>query len=376
MPNFSTRVCLLLMSTLLGYVMNAQTSTVTKSWTGSISVDNGNGNPPSVTFVSGVDFPAGHTIVAVSASVTFRKVDNTCASPGAGNPFHEETRFQVRGPGSLTTSNRRLINFNDFTGTTNTGTVTMSFPGTTALPAIPTTGTFVSNQSLSAYNGESPFGSWFIRARDNFAADPLCYFGYSITIEAEPPLPVELKDFTVIRNHSHQAELNWSTLSEINNDGFLVQRSLDGSNWETVEKIKKGNSNSNQEKKYHYLDRSTPTSDLFYRIVQQDLNGDQSPSRIRFIDKVEKRVTPKLYIKNNTIEQKINIQTSPKNQGYSGAEIYDRNGRLIKHIQPPTDIEKGVDWSIDVSDVSSGIYFLSITTAKGDRISNNFLINK
>ena len=227
---------ILLLSTLIGSSSIAQIS-VTKSWSGNISVDNGNGNPPSVSFVSNVDFPAGMIIESISVSVSFNKVDNTCANPGGGNPFNEEIRFQLRGPGALPTSNRRLINFNDFTSTTNGGSVTMSFENNTALPSFPQTVTFDANQSLAAYEQESPFGSWFVRARDNEEDDPLCYTGYSITIVGNWPLPVTLVHFIVERKNKNNVLLTWETASEINNDYFVVERSIDGLSWNQLDSI-------------------------------------------------------------------------------------------------------------------------------------------
>ena len=63
-----------------------------------------------------------------------------------------------------------------------------------------------------------------------------------------PVLPVELIEFTANRN-GNDVMLNWITATEMNNDYFEIQRSLDGHNWETVFTVR-GAGNSNNEVDY------------------------------------------------------------------------------------------------------------------------------
>ncbi|MBE0642536.1 MAG: hypothetical protein IH600_00475 [Bacteroidetes bacterium] len=87
------------------------------------------------------------------------------------------------------------------------------------------------------------------------------------------PLPVELTSF---RSYLKDAsvELQWTTATELNNYGFEVQRSGDGSEWSAIGFIS-GSGTRWTPRDYSYsdsrFDRSNPL--LYYRLKQIDLDG-------------------------------------------------------------------------------------------------------
>lgn len=85
------------------------------------------------------------------------------------------------------------------------------------------------------------------------------------------PLPVELYYFKCDSKDS-KIELYWSTLSETNNDYFIIQRSIDGINWENIATIN-GAGNSNYQLYYEYADKYPEIGYNYYRLVQVDING-------------------------------------------------------------------------------------------------------
>ena len=71
------------------------------------------------------------------------------------------------------------------------------------------------------------------------------------------PLPVELTSFTATIN-KNKVELNWKTVTEVNNYGFEIQRKINNSqlimnNWEKIGFVK-GSGTSNSAKEYSYTD--------------------------------------------------------------------------------------------------------------------------
>jgi hypothetical protein len=354
---------------ILILVLGAQT-TVSKSWSGSLTVDAGSGNPPSVTFTSGVDFPAGTVIESITASVSFSKVDNTCASPGAGNPFNEEIRFIVRGPGSLPTSNRRLIDFNDFTSTTNGGAVTMTFPGASALPTFPTTGTYSPDQALTAYHQESPFGSWFIRGRDNVADDPLCYTGYTISITGNWPLPVEFNGVSLKKISSTQNKIEWSTSSELNADKFILQKNIDGEKWINIAETKAaGTSNETQ---HYWLEDNNSRDDKeeYYRIAQVDFDGTTSYTKVLIDEAVEQDKAPNVRLKvwgNTGLESELMVEFVHASL-FNRLTLYTPSGKQVLLQELKFD-DKSVIMPLNLNQLETGIYVLVVTTLSGQRLS-------
>lgn len=66
--------------------------------------------------------------------------------------------------------------------------------------------------------------------------------------------------------------MTWTTSSETNNDYFLVERSINGIDFETAQKVK-GKGTSSDENQYSFLDINKKNGRAFYRLVQIDYDG-------------------------------------------------------------------------------------------------------
>jgi hypothetical protein len=95
--------------------------------------------------------------------------------------------------------------------------------------------------------------------------------GYFSLADRNNPLPVELISFTG-KGENNAVRLNWATASEKQNKGFEVERRTDQSNWQTLGFVA-GNGTTNQRNNYTYVDRSTATGNIYYRLRQIDLDG-------------------------------------------------------------------------------------------------------
>ena len=67
-------------------------------------------------------------------------------------------------------------------------------------------------------------------------------------------VPVELTSFTAVSQNQH-VTLNWSTATELNNNGFEVQRSVANSDFVTVGFIK-GVGTTTEQKEYAFTDKN------------------------------------------------------------------------------------------------------------------------
>ncbi len=85
-------------------------------------------------------------------------------------------------------------------------------------------------------------------------------------------LPVELTSFTAVSNGS-KVTLNWSTATELNNQGFEIQRNTNGA-WTTVG-VKDGARTTTQTQNYSYVDdvSSQKPGKISYRLKQNDFDG-------------------------------------------------------------------------------------------------------
>lgn len=93
------------------------------------------------------------------------------------------------------------------------------------------------------------------------------------------PLPVQLLDFNAQAENNEVVKLVWVTASEINNDYFTVERSIDAINFTSI-LTQQGAGNSNSVLTYLDFDRQPFNGVSYYRLKQTDFNGDYTYSNI------------------------------------------------------------------------------------------------
>ena len=94
-------------------------------------------------------------------------------------------------------------------------------------------------------------------------------------------LPVTWQSFDATLIGS-RVKLDWVTASEQNNEYFTVERSQNGTDWTTVEKVK-GAGNSDGALSYTAFDEAPLSGTSFYRIRQTDIDGKISYTDTRVI---------------------------------------------------------------------------------------------
>ncbi|MCJ8291786.1 MAG: T9SS type A sorting domain-containing protein [Crocinitomicaceae bacterium] len=171
-------------------------------------------------------------------------------------------------------------------------------------------------------------------------------------------LPIELIGFDV--NYSNERiTLEWSTLSERDNDYFTIERSNDGENW-TVRSKTDGAGNSNEIINYKAFDTGYIDGDNYYRLKQTDYNGDYSYSDVVAF-KIENRNTASVYPNpfGSLFHVKLNIDQTQISflslTDVSGREYYRNNIQLVKGMN---EIE------ILTPDLDKGVYHLRIQLDK------------
>ena len=116
------------------------------------------------------------------------------------------------------------------------------------------------------------------------------------------PLPIELISFEASINED-EVDLKWVTATEINNDYFTIEKSIDGISWEKVLNTN-GAGNSTEILEYFETDYNPLIGISYYRLKQTDIDGEYSYSNIVPV-KYEKR----------TIDGMINLFPNPVNIG-------------------------------------------------------------
>jgi len=169
------------------------------------------------------------------------------------------------------------------------------------------------------------------------------------------PLPIELLSFTAAPEGT-AVKLSWSTASELNNDYFVVQHSVDGETWEDV-LTEKGAGDKSTRTNYEGTDNRAHLGTSYYRIKQVDRDGKYSYSQIKRVEVAEK-LGLKAY---------PNPVTSGSFHVVTGFEIEAENIQLVDMMGKPLplkifkDNEEGV--LVETVNPSPGVYVLQV--AKG-----------
>lgn len=178
-------------------------------------------------------------------------------------------------------------------------------------------------------------------------------------------LPVELTHFSAEKT-GETALLNWATASELNNAHFLVQRSADSKNWETIGTVQ-GQGTTLEPQTYRFTDREPLGGLNYYRLKQEDFDGASEFSSIVSID-FRKNGKPQLFP--NPVRELLFVKLPDGTASNHTAHIFDVQGRLVFSEKWP--IENG----LDVQPLHNGLYLLRLEDETGRTVlSERFMKN-
>lgn len=110
--------------------------------------------------------------------------------------------------------------------------------------------------------------------------------GYKITdfdIWCNIVLPIEIVSFNGYDRNNYNL-INWVSATEINNDYYTLERSIDGISWDIISLIN-GSGNSSTPMYYEYKDYSYKKNSYnYYRLKQTDFNGINEYFNIIVVD--------------------------------------------------------------------------------------------
>jgi len=187
------------------------------------------------------------------------------------------------------------------------------------------------------------------------------------------PLPIELLSFNAEYNSDFSTvDLNWSTLTETNNDYFTIERSYNGLDFEPIAYIE-GAGNSNSVLNYEYTDFEKPSQLTYYRLRQTDFDGQTTVSDLVGVMSEENNSAPELAgVSSNNGQLLLNVYI-PEEQNIA-VEIIDINGRVIVYDSHTLETGSHI-LNYTTSNVSSSIVFIRIINNYSDNISKKVLIN-
>jgi hypothetical protein len=167
-------------------------------------------------------------------------------------------------------------------------------------------------------------------------------------------LPVELSYFDVSRQ-GKEALIDWTTSSEINNDHFEIERSIDGFSYSVIANLK-GKGNSTDINHYTLRDRSPLGGLSYYRLKQVDFDGKVSYSEVKALRMPERN---SISIISNDGNNSFSVNINSLEAGKGTIVIYDYSGRIVAS-QTVIYKESFNTYKLNADHLSSGIYFVTM----------------
>ena len=167
-------------------------------------------------------------------------------------------------------------------------------------------------------------------------------------------LPIELISFTLDAINNHSVLLKWITASEINNDYFEVQRSVDALTWTVIE-IVDGNGHSTNTISYNYVDEGLVEGIYYYRLKQVDFDGSFEYSETKSITIEGSSTNAKLTISPNPVSSSGYLHVTGLNNEVFELRILSSKGQVIYE-----NLQNGKIIELSKLSLKSGMYFIEI----------------
>lgn len=225
------------------------------------------------------------------------------------------------------------------------GNTISSFPGSIPL-SIQTSGNVTLGSYTITIQGTGPGGAPPVHRR---------------TITLDVIVPVELTSFAAASD-KNDVILTWNTATELNNQGFEIQRKITGE-FERVGFVE-GKGTTTEAQNYLFRDKDLLSGNYTYRLKQTDFDGS-----FAYSDEVEIEISqPNVFYLGqnypNPFNPSTNIKYSIPADGNVTLKMYDILGEEVSTLVNEYQQAGTFDVVFDGSNLSSGVYYYQLTSGE------------
>ena len=215
-----------------------------------------------------------------------------------------------------------------------------------------------------------------IAANDFFGAtanDQMYFDNYYFGDAMPPIIPVELTSFTGNVNNLGQVVLNWQTATELNNQGFEIERRTESSEFRTIAFVE-GAGTVTETRNYNYIDKTADQGINYYRLKQVDFDGTYAYSNT-----VEVDVTAPLSFNldqnyPNPFNPSTNIKFSVPESGNVKLSVYNLVGEEVAVLVNGFSQAGTFEVTFDASNLSTGVYLYKLQSANSVQTKKMMLL--
>jgi hypothetical protein len=180
--------------------------------------------------------------------------------------------------------------------------------------------------------------------------------GFSNTAVFSAAVPVKLTSFAATVQKCNEVQLNWETAQEINNKGFYIEQSSDGSTFNSKGFVPAGASSSSIQQ-YTFTLSNVTNGKWFLRLRQEDHDGTITYSQVVPVtvecSNMVFRVRP------NPAKDVLNIDGIDVQNAIVVVNIYSSSGQMVHQQQVKTNSA-----TVNISGLKQGVYVLRLSNGK------------
>ena len=153
--------------------------------------------------------------------------------------------------------------------------------------------------------------------------------------------------------------LSWSTVSESNNELFVIEKSYDGENFFTLTDVL-GSGNSSTVKRYVYSDDDNAGQSPYYRLIQVDNDGTETMFQTVFAGCSEEvKQDAELQVFPNPFRNELSLSLFNITEPDVLIEVTDYTGRVV-FVREMSVPHSDCHFVIKDMNLDSGLYLLRV----------------
>lgn len=253
----------------------------------------------------------------------------------------------VNGPSGVGTNNLNLVRLmTDPTDSDFTSGVTLTSP--TSVDAVAMTVTFEVNLADGTF--------------------------FTLGSEEKYALPITLIHFDAQPVANKKVKVEWTTVEEIGNAFFAVERSVDGLNFERIA-ILDGAGNSQAVREYQYIDNAPLNGQAYYRLRQTDFNGESTTTEaVRvYLNKETETTILSLYPNPAQAGDDLNVSYSIERDQMMLFSLVSANGHML-HSEERLVVASEDVITLSTKGLKRGLHILRVVDEDQNVVSLKVLI--
>jgi hypothetical protein len=160
---------------------------------------------------------------------------------------------------------------------------------------------------------------------------------------------------------NNDAVLTWRTVNEINTEEFVIERSIDGSNYIPVGNVIAANTPDIHN--YSFTDPNIVDLGariVYYRLKQRDADSRYTYSKVVTLSiSIATKFGVDLYP--NPAVNEINLAVVASRKEKMDYQVFDNAGRIV--MQETKQVLSGINrFSVDINKLSAGVYYIKLSS--------------